>query len=160
MCLNVKRFTKGFRHRYSFPAIITLYNCSKPKWRMIENVYCKINLVLEIVCRIQTVWYRTDLVLQVVNLNLKRHNLKNKKTDLYDSVLLYFICIVHHLCQAPCCVRLHTPCCIFLRVVGSCCICLHTTANTATTPSDWLFFALNYNYKRALKGWRRHVLSF
>lgn len=78
MCLNVKRFTKSYRNRYLFPAIITLYNCSKPKWRMIENMNCKINL-LEIVCCIQTVWYWTDLVLQGVNLILKRHNLKIKK---------------------------------------------------------------------------------
>ena len=154
MCLNVKRFTKSYRNRYLFPAIITLYNCSKPKWRMIENMNCKINL-LEIVCCIQTVWYWTDLVLQGVNLILKRHNLKNKKTDLYDAVVFYFMRILHHLYQAPCkrtlhcqldvtcCVRLRTPCCIFLGVAGSCYICLDTTANAAATPSDWLFFALN-----------------
>ena len=139
MCLNVKRFTKSYRNRYLFPAIITLYNCSKPKWRMIENMNCKINL-LEIVCCIQTVWYWTDLVLQGVNLILKRHNLKNKKTDLYDSVLLYFMCVFHHLCQAPCkrthhCWMLHVASvyahpvafsCVFLGVVASVCTPLST----------------------------------
>ena len=91
MCLNVKRFTKSYRNRYLFPAIITLYNCSKPKWRMIENMNCKINL-LEIVCCIQTVWYWTDLVLQGVNLILKRHNLKNKKNwPLRRSRFLFYL---------------------------------------------------------------------
>ena len=130
--LNVlKRQTlyKEFRNRYLFPAIITLYNCSKPKWRMIENMNCKINL-LEIVCRIQTFWYWTDLVLRGVNLILKQHNLKNtlQNWPLRRS-RFYFMCILHHLCQAPrkrtqpplldvtCCVRLRTPWCIF----SACC---------------------------------------
>ena len=91
MCLNVKRFTKSFRNRYLFPAIITLYNCWKPKWRMIENMNWKNNL-LEIVCCIQTVWYWTDLVLQGVNLILKRHNLKNKKNwPLRRSRFLFYV---------------------------------------------------------------------
>ena len=106
---------------------------------MIENMNCKINL-LEIVCDIQTVWFWTDLKLQGVNLILKRHNLKNKKTDLYDSFLLYFMCVLHHLCQAPCkrtqhCWMLHVASvcahpvafsCVLLGVVASVCTPLST----------------------------------
>ena len=60
MCLNVKRFTKSFRNRYLFPAIITLYNCSKPQWRMIENMNCKINLLENVYIKhfdIELTWY-------------------------------------------------------------------------------------------------------
>ena len=152
MCLNVKRFTKSFRNRYLFPAIITLYNCSKPKWRMIENMNCKINL-LEIVCRIQTVWYWTNLVLQGVNLILKRHNLKNKKLTFTTQsfYILFASCIIYAKPHAN--GRNIVGCYMLrpfthtlmhhLRVVGSCCIRLHTTVNAAATPSDWLFFTLN-----------------